>query len=150
MKRQNQLTGTLNAWSKAIGVETKTLTIRLTKSGVTVEPFKHLTARQVFCAMIGAKEDLEIQRLAAQNEKLCRENAIANRQIFKREEMESFLGQPLQGLGNELRALPRTLGGQQKTRLAAAGVAEAVIAAEQAALDAAVESILQKARGMTK
>lgn len=83
MKTKTKLTATLDTWSKAIGVDERTLKIRLTKAGVKVEPFGQLTARQIIKAMTGEKDAAVIRKLTAEAEKTEMQNKIRDGQLIE-------------------------------------------------------------------
>ncbi len=66
MKRSNPLTGTLHAWSRALGVEPKTIGQRLTKCGVKLIPQGSYTAKQIFLALHNDRDEARTRKLFAE------------------------------------------------------------------------------------
>ena len=92
MKRKIELTATVDRWAKAIGIQHRTLQIKLTKAGIMVEPHGLLSARQVFTAMQGdgaaertrlvtAKADAQEMENRRRDGELV-EIAVANRMMW--------------------------------------------------------------------
>lgn len=66
MRKANPLTGTVSAWSKALGIEPKTISQRLTKSGIKLIPQGSYTAKQIFAALNTDRDEARTRKLRAE------------------------------------------------------------------------------------
>lgn len=89
MKPLKQFTGTIHAWSRALGIEPKTLTQRLTKAEIHTTPGAEITARQVMKAMTGDDRAektalIRAKRIAQETENREREGELVEMAVAEK------------------------------------------------------------------
>lgn len=71
----------LNAWCRAIGIQEKTLAIRLTKAGTKINAYGEITARQIIDAMCGGKDESIIRLNNSKAEAIEQKQRVKNGEL---------------------------------------------------------------------
>jgi len=114
MKRQfeknKSISFTMNAWCKAIGLQEKTLAIRLTKAGHKIESGQLISAKQIVDA-IGGEKDAAMTRLTDERTlALEQKRKLKDSTLVEVPTAERILWAELLGpLKQELDAMPQKL-----------------------------------------
>ncbi len=105
------LKATIHIWSNTIGIDRKTLTQALARSGKAVKDGEKIGAREVFEAITGDKEAAMTRKLNAEAECKERENRLAVGEIVTIEEAAALYGKKISALVQPLDALPALVPG---------------------------------------
>jgi hypothetical protein len=94
-KRTGNVATTVNGWAVELAIDQQTIQRRLTKAGIPPKPLVLYSARDVFAALHGDKEAMQLRKATAEAEQLERENLEAEKVLVRIEEVEKRVWQEI-------------------------------------------------------
>jgi hypothetical protein len=110
-KKSPSIEGTVYKWSNSLGIDRKTLTQSLSRSGRHVADSEKISARDVFKAITGDKEAAMTRKLLAEAEEKERNNRIAEGEIVTVEEAAQMYSGKIAALVQKMDSIPAIVPG---------------------------------------